>query len=436
MNVLILTPDAVGSTLLQRLITIYMQFHSYDRPVINLHELTNGLVKYHNEKFNQVVLGKKDIVWGYHQSLQCIVELLSSVDHYKTSRLAHYHIKNRQDTLADQIPFYQYLNDNFYIIACRRHNVFEHALSWCLTKVTKKLNVYTADEKINVFFDLYSQGVELDPNSLVQTLNAYKDYVVWCNNHFNVASYFYYEEHLPRIESYILNLPIFGQQNQLLSWKDNFDIEFDQWNLCHYVSSDLGILALDQPEKFAQMALDTKKITTSQGEINFLNSYKNVRDSSWPEISSLQEYNNLPESIKNEVEKQHHIIHNKKNENEIVNYVKLPQALAEVLPQDHQNFLKIYQATYDNSMQKIQQMTADGILIGHPPIKKQTLAEKKHIIKNYNYLLEVYNQWILANPEIGSPLDSSVLENFAKVEQDRWNPSKTKTALSVQQKND
>ena len=56
MNVLILTPDAVGSTLLQRLITIYMQFHSYDRPVINLHELTNGLVKYHNEKFNQEVL--------------------------------------------------------------------------------------------------------------------------------------------------------------------------------------------------------------------------------------------------------------------------------------------------------------------------------------------------------------------------------------------
>ena len=59
MNVLILTPDAVGSTLLQRLITIYMQFHQYDRPVINLHELTNGLVKYHNSVLNQDVLGKK-----------------------------------------------------------------------------------------------------------------------------------------------------------------------------------------------------------------------------------------------------------------------------------------------------------------------------------------------------------------------------------------
>jgi hypothetical protein len=39
MNILILTPDAVGSTLLQRVLTMYMQFHEFDRPVINLHEL-------------------------------------------------------------------------------------------------------------------------------------------------------------------------------------------------------------------------------------------------------------------------------------------------------------------------------------------------------------------------------------------------------------
>jgi hypothetical protein len=152
MNVLILTPDAVGSTLLQRLITIYMQFHHYDRPVINLHELTNGLVKYHNVTFDQDVLGKQDGLWGYHQSLREVVDLLSTTDHYKTSRLAHYHIRNRQDSLEQQIPFYQYLNDNFYIISCRRHNVFEHALSLCLNKITKKLNVYSGDDKINTFF--------------------------------------------------------------------------------------------------------------------------------------------------------------------------------------------------------------------------------------------------------------------------------------------
>ena len=58
MNVLILTPDAVGSTLLQRLLTVYMQLHDFDRHVINLHELTNGLNRYYSPEFNREILGK------------------------------------------------------------------------------------------------------------------------------------------------------------------------------------------------------------------------------------------------------------------------------------------------------------------------------------------------------------------------------------------
>ena len=118
MNVLILTPDRVGSTLLQRLITIYMQFHEFDQPVINLHELTNGIIKYYSPLFNAEVLGKSldRGKWGYYQSLPEIRDLLDSVPHYKTSRLALYHIRNREDSTADQMPFYEYLNDNFFII--------------------------------------------------------------------------------------------------------------------------------------------------------------------------------------------------------------------------------------------------------------------------------------------------------------------------------
>ena len=42
MNVLILTPDRVGSTLLQRLITVYANLNENQQPLtINLHELTN-----------------------------------------------------------------------------------------------------------------------------------------------------------------------------------------------------------------------------------------------------------------------------------------------------------------------------------------------------------------------------------------------------------
>ena len=431
MNVLILTPDAVGSTLLQRLITIYMQFCHYDKPVINLHELTNGLVKYHNTTFDQEVLGKKSGKWGYYQSLEQIVELLSSVDHYKTSRLAHYHLQNRQDPVADQIPFYQYLNENFYIISCRRHNIFEQALSWCLSKVTKKLNVYSDTEKIDSFFELYRDGIELDPNSLIQTLNAYREYVTWCNNHFNVSSYFYYEEHLPRIEQYILNLPIFSNQTQKLTWQDNFGIEFDQWNLCHYINSDLGTLALDHPEKFAQLADNTKIKKITLGDQAFLTGYRQVADPTWPTISTIDEYKNLPAHIRNEVEGQHGLVFS--NSTDLVNQATLPQPLRELLPVNHQTFLNQYQPSYNTALADINQMVKNGLMISAPPIKKQTLAEKKHIINNYQHLLTVYNQWIEHNPDMGKPLDNATLDQFAHLEKTQWAPSNSSVVVSAQQ---
>jgi hypothetical protein len=423
MNVLILTPDAVGSTLLQRLLTIYMQFHTYDRPVINLHELTNGLVKYHNEHFDQEVLGKKSGKWGYHQSLEQVVELLGSVDHYKTSRLAHYHIKNRKDTIADQISFYQYLNENFYIISCRRHNIFEHALSWCLSKVTKKLNVYSGTEKVDSFFELYRNGIEIDPNSLLQTLNAYRDYIDWCNDHFDVANYFFYEEHLPEIERYILNLPIFAQQTQLLTWQDNFGMRFDKWNLCHFLTSDLGTLALDQPERFAQIADQSRSFDLGNADSVLLTDYKNVRDSTWPEVSTMDEYHALPQHIHDELEQRLSI---KPGINtSVTRHTELSRPLIELLPEAHQEFVNQNHEQYNQSMEAIHDMVDKGIIVSQPPIKKQTLAEKKHIVRNYSYLLDVYNQWIMQNPDLGRPLDHDTLDQFADAERARWNPATT-----------
>ena len=107
MNVLILTPDAVGSTLLQRVLTVYMQFHEYDQPVINLHELTNGLVKSYSADFNREILGKPTGAansWGYFQSLEEIVKMLESVDHYKTARVAEYHMRSNNSVKSTQ-PF-------------------------------------------------------------------------------------------------------------------------------------------------------------------------------------------------------------------------------------------------------------------------------------------------------------------------------------------
>jgi hypothetical protein len=417
MNVLILTPDAVGSTLLQRLITIYMNFHKYDKPVINLHELTNGLVKYYNKSLKQDVLGKQDGQWGYHQTLKEIVDLLDSADHYKTSRLAQYHIKNRQDSLTEQIPFYRYLNDNFYIISCRRHNVFEHALSWALSKITKKLNVYSADEKIASFFDLYKNKINVDPESLVQTLETYKYYLEWCENHFNVASYFYYDQHVKNIESYILNLPIFAAQKNLISWNEQYGMEFSDWNRCHYLKSDIGTLALDRPKEFVKIGYTS----ASQAEFNFIKSYRAVADSSWPELKSVADYKNLPLTIRQEVE---NVFGLTIPEDSVAqrNLSLLQQPIENLLPVEHNVFLKQHTKSYQHTNNALAKMVEQQLIISPPPIKKQTLAEKKYLIKNFDYCLSVYNQWILNNPTVGNPVDISVMDSFADIEQQQWSP--------------
>ena len=97
--------------------------------------------------------------------------------------------------------------------------------------------------------------------------------------------------------------------------------------------------------------------------------------------------------------------------------------LNNLLPATHQEFLNQHNEIYVKSSESIGNMVESGILVSPPPIKKQTLAEKKHIIKNYNHLLEVYNKWILDNPDMGLPLDASTLDHFAQLERNHWNPT-------------
>jgi hypothetical protein len=421
MNVLILTPDAVGSTLLQRLITIYMHFHNFDRPVINLHELTNGLIKYYNSNFEQEVLGKPDSGWGYHQSLREIAELLESVDHYKTSRLAQYHIRNRQDPMADQISFYQYLNDNFYIISCRRHNVFEHALSWALNKVTKKLNVYSTDEKIEHFFHLYKNGIIIDPTSLIKTLETYKSYLEWSENHFNIASYFYYDQHLQNIESYILNLPIFAGQTQLISWQQQYGIDFNTWNRCHYLKGDIGSIALDHNKEFLKIPNNSVTVTqtAAESQSELIRYYRAMSNRTWPTIQSVDEYKKLPQHIRNEVEQKFKLT---VLNNPTSTVTMLSQSIEKFLPVQHTDFLNYNNTAYQHTNSDIEKLVEQKIIITPPPIKKQTLAEKKYIIKNFEQCLEVYNKWIGMNPTVGNPVESDLMDSFAVAERNCWKP--------------
>lgn len=418
MNVLILTPDAVGSTLLQRLITIYMQFHVYDRPVINLHELTNGLEKYYSPEFNREILSKKKVQnWTYYQTLEQIVDLLSSVDHYKTSRLAQYHINSRKDPLQQQIPFYQYLDDNFFVISCRRHNIFEHAVSMSLNKITKKLNVYSHAEKISSFIDIYAEGTWIDQRVFENQLECYKQYIDWSERHFNIGSYFYYDEHVENIEKYILNLPMFDGQQQKITWQEKFNIDFDDWNRCHHIPSDLGSITSTRLKEIQYF--DTEN---SLSDTYMLNLYQKIALPEWPAVSNESDMNTLPENIKTRFTSMilDHKCHQellRKNNNEIG------------------KFLRKNNAGYKAANEAIKRMQELDIIITPPPIKKQTLKEKMQIVKNFDQCLDSYNNWICQHPSLGKPLSDIDFENMIEKETQFWSPVRPKVVESDQQSN-
>lgn len=363
MNVLILTPDAVGSTLLQRTLTIQMLLSDFDKPVINLHELSNGIYSYYNYELQKMMLGKriasKTTQIGYHQSLSKIVELLESADHYKTSRLAHYHILNRKDTIEDQLEFYNYLNENFFIIAAKRRNLLDYGLSWVLRTVHKKLNVYTAEEKISSFFDMYKDPITVDTEVLLNFLDAYKNYISW-TEHFDVGSNYYYEDHVSNLEDYILSLPVFCGRSKK-KWTDSFNISFQDYNKCHKSLSDIGTVAMLPSNDLKLLSFDNVSKDKTMSDV-----------------------------------------------------------IVDKLPIEQKTFIEKHKSNYTKANISINHMVRLGLLVSNIPIKKHTFAEKKFIIKNFDECIAVFNNWILENPNLGTPIDDGKLKLSFESDSATW----------------
>ena len=173
MNYLILTPDGVGSTILQRLITMTLYIENHN--VQNTHELTNGI-----ELDNGIAVKNFDL--GYSQSLGEIANILHDSQAQTTlvSRLAMYHMDNRKDPANDRQNFYKSLNGHFEkIIMCVRENIFEYAMSWSIRNRSGVLNVYDKEDR-----DKVSQVSEVDENYFIQKCQQYVKYTEWVEHNF------------------------------------------------------------------------------------------------------------------------------------------------------------------------------------------------------------------------------------------------------------
>jgi len=206
MNILILTPDGVGSTILQRLLT--MSLHLESNKVINTHELVNGLY------LKNGVL-TKNFQLKYSQKLEEITEIIkkSDKDIQIISRLAKYHLDARQDNTQSQKTFFNFLN-SFYEkkIMCIRNNIFEYALSWSIRERSGILNIYNKKDK-----KLVMEVSEVDEDYFLKKCNEYVNYVYWIQDNFPDAEQVSYEDMIINSDSTI---------EKIIGYKDTFNKNF------------------------------------------------------------------------------------------------------------------------------------------------------------------------------------------------------------------
>lgn len=183
-NYLVLTPDGVGSTYLQRALTVYLQCADLD--YWNIHELLNGLGVEDGSLY-------KDFTLRYSQTIEDICNKLLITGNFLVSRIARYHITNRlaerEENYAD---LYRECNRKFRTIIFCARDPFEYALSWSIRKQSGKSNVYSIRERT----EAHGLGVKepIDLDFFQSKLDQYTEYEYWAEDNFNITKKVNYDD--------------------------------------------------------------------------------------------------------------------------------------------------------------------------------------------------------------------------------------------------
>jgi hypothetical protein len=250
-------------------------------------------------------------------------------------------------------------------------------------------------EKVDTFYDMYKSGINLDAAVFERQLTAYKNYITWSEQYFDIGTYFNYEKDIPRLEQYILNLPVFLLQTQQITWDQNFGHSFNDWNQMHYIRSDPGVLSC-LPAQAAEKLL-----------LNISDPVVDYQQHSLPQMPAVHSAADLAALSEDVV---------KIWTRDVISRT----GIVPFLDSEKQQKLAPYQSGYALAKTTIDQMVRLGIMVSGPPIKKQTMNDKHQMIKNFDELVDVYNSWIDQNPGIGEPVDHDTIQNQISAESDFW----------------
>ena len=144
---------------------------------------------------------------------------------------------------------------------------------------------------------------------------------------------------MPNLEKYILNLDIFHGPERL-TWKDTFDIDFQDWNRCHYLTSDLS--GIGHQLSVPQLTYDAPAAKLELQSLAF-------------------------------------------------------KEISRSLSVQDQKFMREHAVKYVKSYKNIAELVDNKVLVTGVPIKLQTMLEKRLVIKNFDQCVEHYNAWVDKN---------------------------------------
>jgi hypothetical protein len=221
-NYLVLTPDGVGSTYLQRALTVYLQCADLD--YWNTHELLNGLGNKDGSLY-------KDFNLGYSQTIHEICELLQSTSNSLVSRIAQYHIYRRLKYKKENYQqLYDACNKKFDKIFYCTRDPFEYALSWSIRNNTNVLNVYSIKERISVHGEDVKQTVDL--GYFNRKLEQYSAYEYWAKDNFNITRAVNYDDNHRDVDSMMKELT--GLDHNV---ENRFGISLQDYSTVRYMTS-------------------------------------------------------------------------------------------------------------------------------------------------------------------------------------------------------
>tara|TARA_Y100001972_G_C7637921_1_gene320380 strand:- start:349 stop:1305 length:957 start_codon:yes stop_codon:yes gene_type:complete len=220
-NYLILTPDGVGSTYLQRALTVFL--NSANLNYYNTHELLNGL----NVTNGNLIKEYSDKV----QSLDEICNLLKSTNNKLVSRVAQYQVVERtKKQKEDYKTFYNCCAEKFNkIISCTR-DPFEYSLSWSLRYATGIKNVWTVKDRLDIHDLNTHHHINLD--FFTKKLQQYFDYEYWMMDNFNITNTINYDDLHTDVDYAMQKLT--GLDHSVIQ---NFGISLQDYSHVRYMTS-------------------------------------------------------------------------------------------------------------------------------------------------------------------------------------------------------